>query len=270
MSLAVVLKAIRDYRLIFVLAWVASVVIALLVLLALSATPLDMIKQWMKLPFGKVVMRMLLGEQVEVISRTGFAAFTFVHPMIVVTAWSFLVYICTQVPAAEVDRGTADLLLSLPVSRWRIYVSYSLVHFTMAALLAVAPYLGVHIAEHHWEFEEAVNLSMIRLTIVNALFALWAVVGVGMGISACASRRGTAVAVLFAWLLGSFAINFLGAIWEPVERIFFLSILYYFRPLIVVRDGRLDHENLLILAGVALTGWIVGAIVFAQRDIRTT
>ncbi|MBN1346783.1 MAG: ABC transporter permease subunit [Phycisphaerae bacterium] len=271
MNRALIFKTVRDHRLLFGLAFLCTVIIPILVILAFSSAPTDLLTQWLNLPFVRNPLRMLLGEDIrDMLNRTSFAAFGFVHPLMLSIVWAFLIVICTQVPSAEIDRGTADLLLSLPISRLGIYVSVSVVVFGFGVLLAVGPWLGAYLTDAFWVWKEPLQLDRLRLVIVNHLAAIWAVAGVGMAVSAATSRRGVAVAILFGWLLISFALNFLGAMWKPAERLVFLSLLDYFRPLLIVRDASLNLGDIAVLVGVAATGWIVGAVIFARRDVRTT
>jgi len=271
MNRALVLKMVRDYRGLFVLTFSATVLVPILVILALSSTPIELVSQWMRLPLVRNFFRMLLGADLtHMLNRTSFAAFAFVHPIMLSLVWAFLIVVGTAVPAGEVDRGTAELLLSLPISRLRVYVSVSVVVACFGALLGIAPWLGAYLSEYIGEWSEPLLLDRLVLVTANNLAAIAAVAGVSLAVSTCSSRRGTAVAILFAWLLVSFALNFLGALWKPAERLVFLSLLDYFRPLIIVRDGRLNLVDVAVLATLGLAGWTFGAVVFVRRDIRTT
>jgi ABC-2 type transport system permease protein len=271
MNRALILKVARDHRLLFALAFLGAVGLSFLIVQAFSSTPTELVSQWMKLPIVHNFFRMLLGaDLLDMLNRTSFAAFAFVHPMMLVLVWGFSIAICTAVPAGEVDRGTSDLLLSLPISRWGIYVSVSVVVFACGAALAFAPLLGLRINESVGHWPEPLRFDRLAMAAVNSLACIWTVAGVGMAVSACSSRRGTAVAVLFAWLLASFALNFLGGIWKQAERLVFLSLLNYFRPLIIIRDARLDRHDLFVLVAIAVCSWVIGGLVFARRDIRTT
>lgn len=271
MNLALILKTIRDHRRLFALALAASVFVPVLVIVALSSTPTGAMTQLLKtMPFLRDMFRMLVGaDPLDMLSRTSFAAFTFVHPVVLAIVWGYLIVICTAVPAAEVDRGTADLLMSLPISRRGIYLSVTFVVLLCVGLLAVAPMGGSWLSEHVKTWDEHLDLGKLWLPVINNVAALWAVAGVCLGVSACCSRRGPAVGILFTWLLGSFMLNLLGAFWKPAERVVFLSLLYYFRPVIVVRDQALNVEHLIVLLGLGLVGWIAGLIVFTRRDIAT-
>jgi ABC-type transport system involved in multi-copper enzyme maturation permease subunit len=271
MNRALIAKTMRDHTPLFALAFAGTVIIPLLVIFAFSSMPIDMLTQWLKLPWIRNLLRMLMGaDPTDMLNRTSFAAFAFVHPVVLSVVWAYVLVISTKVLAGEVDHGSADLLLSLPISRWGVYVSVSVVVFGCGPGLAIAPWLGACITEVFDDSSESLMRNQLLLVSVNKLAAYWAVAGAGMAISACFSRRGVAVGVLFTGLLVSFLLNVLGVLWAPAERVAFLSLLYYFRPLVIVREGHLDAGHIGVLLAVGAISWIIGGIVFARRDIRTT
>lgn len=271
MNRAVILKTIREHRLILGLVFLSAMIIAVLVIVALSSAPTNLVTQWLELPLVRNLFRTLLGGDImNMLNRTGFGAFAFVHPMMLSLVWAFLIVITTGSLTGEIDRGTADLLMSLPVSRLGVYVSISVVVLASGALLAVAPWLGALLCESYGDWDNPIMLGRLALVIVNNLLAIWAVAGVGLAVSAWTSRRGVAASILFGWLLVSFALNFLAALWEPAKPLARLSLMEYFLPLIIVREAELDFGHLTVLGIIAIAGWIIGAVVFVRRDIRTT
>ena len=77
-----------------------------------------MSQEWLQMDFARGIMQAMLGT--ELADRIGpqmFQAMAWVHPVPLALTWAHAILSCTRVPAGEVDRGTADVLLSLPVSR---------------------------------------------------------------------------------------------------------------------------------------------------------
>ncbi|MCH9008819.1 FtsW/RodA/SpoVE family cell cycle protein, partial [candidate division KSB1 bacterium] len=65
------------------------------------------------------------------------AAFPWTHPVILILVATSTILFCSRVPAGEVDNGTADILLGLPVSRLSIYAAESVVWIAAGVLLIV-------------------------------------------------------------------------------------------------------------------------------------
>ena len=74
---------------------------------------------------------------------------------------------------------------------------------------------------------------------------------------------------MFAILLASFLLNFLGPFWSVAKRLSFLGLLDYYRPLIILRDGTVPWNNLAVLLSVACVLWIAAGVIFSRRDICT-
>ena len=87
--------------------------------------------------------------------------------------------------------------------------------------------------------------------------------------SSLSDRRGRAIGAVFALLLASFLLNYVAGFWKPAQRIEFLSILHYYRPLMILRDGLWPARDLTVLLIVALVLWLVGGLVLSRRDLAT-
>src|SRR5712691_7780964 len=88
----------------------------------------QMSQEWLQMDFARGIMQAMLGA--ELADRIGpqmFQAMAWVHPVPLALTWAHAILSCTRVPAGEVDRGTADVLLSLPVSRWEVFISETMV-----------------------------------------------------------------------------------------------------------------------------------------------
>ena len=70
-----------------------------------------------------------------------------------------------------------------------------------------------------------------------------------------------------SWLLASFLLNFLGQFWPVAERVSFLGILHYYRPLPVVRTGDWPVHDIAVLIGLAVVFFLAGMWRFSRRDI---
>src|SRR5688572_6278691 len=82
----------------------------------------------LRLPFVKSLIAALLGIDVEgELTAQLMQSILWVHPVVLALIWAHEIILCTRVPAGEIDRGTVDLLLGLPVSRFKVYVAETLV-----------------------------------------------------------------------------------------------------------------------------------------------
>lgn len=270
MSWAVLRKTLRDSRPLLICLTLAVVVFAFLVVRALVEAEDDLAhwRMFLDRPLVKFFIRTALGADLtEDLNSTTLATFALGHPLLYALSWTLLLTIATGVLAAEIGRGTADLLLSLPVSRAAVYLSTSVVWMLAAALVSAAPLAGLWLGERVWAPRQPFDLARIGPVVVNLLALNLCLAAVAMMVSAMVSRRGPAIAVLLFALLASDLVNLLAPFWTVIQKIAFLGFLHYYRPLPVIRSGQVPWADVGILLAVAAVTWLVGLWHFRRRDI---
>jgi ABC-2 type transport system permease protein len=200
-------------------------------------------------------------------SLTSLITIGLAHPLLFAISWAFLITTGTRVVADEIDRGTADLLLTLPVSRVGALASVSLVCFGTAVVLGVAPWCGAWLGQQAFGVSEPLALARLWIPIANLCAMYLTVTSLTLFVSCVVSRRSTAVAIVLTVLLASFLINFLAVFLPLVARFSFLGLLYYYHPLENVRSGEWPLREIGVLCGAAVVFWSMGLGWFSRRDI---
>ena len=109
----------------------------------LSSFSQELFGQIMQVTFIQNLIKGLLGADLPVnFNAQTFSAFAWVHPVILFLLWSQTITFCTRTPAGEIDRGTIDVLLSLPVSRMQLLFSETLVWLSSGAIMIALGLLG--------------------------------------------------------------------------------------------------------------------------------
>ena len=231
----------------------------------------DTLGPMLEMRFFKTLFRGLLGTEVgERFSVGMLTATAWVHPAVLALVWAQEIVFCTRMPAGEIDRGTVDVLLSLPVSRRRLYLCDTVTWLLSGLVMIGAGLIGHLLGRWTVAVDVRPDLAPLTVILVN-LYALYvAVGGITMFVSAGSERRGRAVAVVFAFVLGSYLLNFIAQLWEPASRVSFLSILDYYKPMTITRGSIWPVGDIAILLIAGALFWLAGAFVFARRDIRTT
>lgn len=224
---------------------------------------------WEQVAVLRPIVRGLLGpELAEQLGPATLLAMPWIHPIALTLLWAHAIAYCTRMPAGEVDRGTIDVLLGLSVSRWQVYRAYTLVWLgsgiALVILAAAGNTLGLRLAG-----QERIDARRLAILMTN-LFGLYVAVG-GMAwlASALSNQRGRAVGAALAVVLGSFLLNYLAQAWPLADRMSFLSILQYHRPLAILRDAAWPVRDIVILFGAGAALWMAGGVVFARRDLST-
>lgn len=222
------------------------------------------------IPIFKPVIGALLGVKPDTdISAEMTQAFLWVHPSVLATLWAHEVMYCTRTPAGEIDRGTIDFLLGLPVSRWKLFCAES-IGWLLSGLVIVGGGICGHVLIAQNFAAQMQPSSTATLLILCNLFSMYLAVGsISFLISAISDRRNKAMGVLFAILLISFLLNFVAQFWKPARPWARFSILEYYRPAGIIQSGQFPVENVTILLSVGLLCWITAGVIFHRRSICT-
>jgi len=224
--------------------------------------------QWLQIKFVQNMLKALLGTEVGSSVGPGvIAAIAWAHPIVLALVCAHTISFCTRVPAGEVDRGTIDVLLGLPISRTGVYLSESAVWLASGLAVIVTGLVGNFVGRWIYGSEQTGDSAQLVMVTANLYCLYIAVGGFTCLVSSMSDRRGWAVAVVFAVVLASFLLNFIAQFWIPAKSVSFLSVLSYYRPMFILRDSTWPVTDMVVLLGVGSILWGLGAIVFARRDI---
>lgn len=274
MSTAILQKTMRETWLLLVLLFVAVVGFEVIFVWAVSSFAKELTDIWFKFPFLKTLISALAGADLaSEVTTTSLMALGLAHPVIYAMTWAFILTVCTRVIVGEIDRGTADLLLTLPNSRASIYGVVSLVWALTGLVFIVAPWIGIAIGKYVFKKAAEIDLPVLWNPLAN-LLALYLSIGcVTLAISAFLARRGLAIGIVLGLLIVSFILNFVttfvrdpayGWLVEPLRRV---NLLNYYRPLESIRARALPWNDILTLLGLSGVAWTVGLMQFRRRDI---
>ena len=263
-------KTLADSMLTIVLASVGLIAFVILFVWAMLNMGQELMEFVSKLGFVKKIMEMSLGLSLEgEVSINMLFAVCFTHGVVLMTVWGVMIATVTRVTVGEVERGTADMLLTLPVSRAQVFVSTTAVWISIAALLSLCPIVGIWIAVQIFQPEEIVELSRYIAPTCNFFCLNVAIAAMSSLVGSIYDRRGLAVGTIVAIALVSVVLNFLEPFIDALESVMFLSFLNYFRPVDVVREGTFPVTQCLYLLAFAFSCWLAGMFIFRRKDIPT-
>jgi ABC-type transport system involved in multi-copper enzyme maturation permease subunit len=270
-------KTLRETWLPSAIFGLAAFLIAMLLGYVLPTFERQIAGSWLQVALVRNLLGALLGAELgeklegELGAAVGpemLLALPWVHPAVLALLWAHAITLGTRVPAGEIDRGTVDVLLGLPVSRLEVYLAEAAAWLLAIGAVVLALVLG-NLAGTRLAgagFPDPVRLGAV----LGNLFALeLAVGGIAFLASSLADRRARATGWVFALVLASFLLNFLAQLWEPAADLHFLSLLSYYRPVRVLAEGAWPLADTAVLAALGALLWTLGAAVFARRDIRT-
>jgi ABC-2 type transport system permease protein len=168
--------------------------------------------------------------------------------------------------AGEEERGTLDLLLSLPLTRSRCLLQKlgALVCEVLAlglvlwiSLAILAPATGMHVSTLHLA---AAALDLVLLTLVFGALALT--------IGAASGRRTLSIGLASGLAVASYVIAALAPLASWLDRVKLISPYYYYSHGDPLRHG-LDLTDAIVLAVAALVIAAIAPLVFGRRDLAT-
>ena len=196
-------------------------------------------------------------------------AVSFTHAVVLALSWAVMIAITTRVTVGEIEKGTADVLLTLPVSRSEIYFSTSLVWILAAILLAFCPVVGVWIGSQIFKTPEVVEVTRYFKPAANFFCLLLAVGGISSFVASFLDRRGPAIAIVVGIVLLSSILNFVEPFIEALKPLRFFGLLNYFRPVDVFRANTWPLVPMSSLLLIFFACWLLGLIIFHRREIPT-
>ncbi|WP_254525069.1 ABC transporter permease [Natrinema caseinilyticum] len=176
----------------------------------------------------------------------------------------YYAYAAASTVAAEVERGTVGLMLSLPVTRTRFVVGkfLSLVPglVLVNAITFLAVYLGVRIVD------ESIDVTYLFAVHAASIPYLLACAGVGLLASVAfdSVRRAQTVgagAVFGLFLLDTFTFD------TDYEWLGDVAVSRYFDPGAILVDGDISMSDLTLLVVVAVVLVVVSSEYFERRDV---
>ncbi len=193
------------------------------------------------------------------------------HPFFLAIIFAHGIAVCTRVAAGEIDKGTMDVLLGLPVSRWEVFLSESVVWIAGGVGVIGMGLLGSRIGNRMAPPGMTPDLWRMGMVAGNLLLLYTCIGSFTLVCAAIGDRRMRAVAIVVVAVIASLVLNYLGLLWEPAKKLTFLSFLYYYRPILgPLVNGRWIPEHMAALGGASVVLWVAAGVWFARRDLSTT
>jgi len=172
-------------------------------------------------------------------------------------------------PASEVEIGFMDLILARPLARhWIITRTIALttvVSAFMLGLMMAGTWIGLRLfAPEGVEWPSATLINSLAINL-GLLTLCWG--GVAMAIGAASRRRSVAGGAAGLLAFATFLLDYVARLWQPAEKIAWLSPFRYYNPFDLITGNALPLKNLLVLGGIALVGFAAAYVLFARRDV---
>jgi ABC-2 type transport system permease protein len=230
----------------------------------------DMLRQYGDLLQNKMpkVMLQAMGISDAAVMATpegfiGIGFFTYVLLMLAV----YGVLAGLNITANEEDQGIMDVVLSLPLPRWRVIMEKFAVYVVSIIVIVGLAFIGLVIGTQTSSVLK-VDIGKLAQGSVNLILPTLLITAVTAFAATLVRRKGTATAIAAVFIVGSFFINFLGSAASDSSAAILknLSFFHYADSANVIAH-RLAFGNILLLLTVVVL--LVGSTVWAfeRRDV---
>jgi len=219
-----------------------------------------------QMPRGVQAFLKTQGDLTPLMGAEGYMAVGYRHPIYIVVIAAFTITAASSL-AREIEKGTVFLILARPLQRYNLVLAKGAgLLVGLVALLGTA-LAGTAIGVTITDLDQPVRLSRFLLISSNALLLFLAIGGYGFLLSALSREGSRAIGLATGLTLAFFFIDFIAALWEPLEFLGPVTIFHYYNPIAIVQQGAVPWNHILVLLGVAATGYAGAIAVFQRRDI---
>jgi ABC-2 type transport system permease protein len=244
------------------------------VLIILLIPNVDMLKSYAdlvsKMPAG--MLKMFGASDASAIATPegflGFGFFTYTVMMLAVYA----VVGGLGVTANEEDQGIMDVVLSLPVPRWRIIVerlaAYTVFVIIILVLCFIGLWLGVQMTASNPDAPFKIDMVKLLEGSFNLFPGTMLMLVFTTFVTAVVRRKGLATGITALVIIASYLLNFLGGSAKDTVagQLNRLSVFSYIDSASVIQNG-LSWSNIVLLLIMTAVLWIGSVWFFQRRDV---
>ncbi len=172
-----------------------------------------------------------------------------------------------NITANEEDAGIMDVVLSLPVPRWRIILEKFAAYVLMSIVIVTLGFIGLYFAG----VTSAIRIDAGKLLVssINILPSLWLMLAFTMFAGTFFRRKNHATAVSAFFIIGSYVLDFAGsaASESPIARLRAISFFAYYDNAHVMQTG-LNVADAVLLLGLSVILVAASVWCFQRRDIN--
>lgn len=167
--------------------------------------------------------------------------------------------------ATEIEKGSAELLLSLPISRIKIFISRLLAGvlvvtiFSAISILSVAPIADLY--DIGYKFSHFWSLFLLACTFG------YAVLGISLLFSAIFNEKGKAIFATTGLLIAMYVLFIVSALKENLSDLKYISFFYYFSPSKVLAHNVVPENAFLIFILIFFISSAAAGYWFNKKDV---
>ena len=200
-------------------------------------------------------------------NANGYLAADYRHPIYLIAVLAFVISVAVGAVAREVERGSALLVLSAPIARWRYLLAKAAALLLGTLVILAATMGGTWAGVIVTGITDQVDMVVFLRVQANTLALALAVGGIALVVSSRGSDAGQATGIATGIIATMYFIDFLSLIWSPAAPLGPFTVFHYYDPHGVSQEPGLPWRDLLVLGSVAAAGLVAALVIFQRRDI---
>lgn len=213
-------------------------------------------------------LKVLLDEQFMYrLSIKGAAAFGMNHPLVLVIMGILAVAYSVRLISGEAEKGLLELLLSHPLERNRFFSTLflSTAFFLFIAVSgALTGSFTALMLKKQGTAEILINLSSIG---INLWFLFLLIASYSLLLAVYSKERGKFGSAAMVITLTFYLLHFIGSFWEELAFLKPFNIFSYYLPQKQMFGEIQLYRNIIPLAGLTFSCFILGMKRFSRRDL---
>ena len=207
----------------------------------------------------------------EVATHAGRVALAFIDPVVILTAVVWGVTRGSDAVSGQVERGTMEMILAQPVRRPAVFLTQALATTAGAALLVSVLLAGVWSAIALGPWAGKVDAARFVPAGLNVFGLMVCFAGITACVSAADSYRWRTIGILCGFYVFSLLAKLVGRLSGSLAWMGYVSVFNAYEPQRLVGNPAEAWQRLAVydsvLLGVGLAAYLLGAVVFAKRDL---
>ena len=257
----------------------------------LKYMPLELIKHIIFQGSGQTLETLMGGQMINIDRPMDMLSVGYVHPLMLIIFSIWAIGRASLAMAGEIDRGTAELLLSQPLARYQVILAHFQIDLVVIPILCLSLWAGNWLGA--WMFgllqlgapidgrELLVDPRAFFPGLANVAALMFAMSGYTMWLSSAGRFRTRVMAIAILATLIQFVINVIGQLWDKLGPLRPFTVFYYYQPQPIILKGHwtVDVSEcwsisrptpvnvILVLFAIGFIGYALALLTFTRRDL---
>jgi ABC-2 type transport system permease protein len=257
----------------------------------LKYMPLELIKHIIFQGSGQTLETLMGGQMINIDRPMDMLSVGYVHPLMLIIFSIWAIGRASLAMAGEIDRGTAELLLSQPLARYQVILAHFRIDLVVIPILCLSLWAGNWLGA--WMFgllqlgapidgrELLVDPRAFFPGLANVAALMFAMSGYTMWLSSAGRFRTRVMAIAILATLIQFVINVIGQLWDKLGSLRPFTVFYYYQPQPIILKGHwtvdvsecwsisrpMPVNVILVLFAVGFIGYALALLTFTRRDL---